>query len=132
MAWKYDINAPVEDIKFAPKSLGLVLAVACSDGSIRFFAPAQGDNLNDWQVKYNQLKKFTAGCNCLAWNPAFDEKPMILAGYKESMRQPQSRVGGNSAIGGDGDADPQDSQLLLYRLHGPANSQQFIQYGTHG
>ena len=53
MAWKYDINAPIEDIKFAPKSLGLVLAVACSDGSIRFFAPAQGDSLNDWQVKYN-------------------------------------------------------------------------------
>ena len=56
---------------------------------------------------------------------------MILAGYKESLRQQQSRVGANSAIG-DGDADPQDSQLLLYKLCGTANSQHFVQYGTQG
>ena len=122
-AWKTDINAPIEDIKFAPKSLGLVLAVACSDGSVSFFAPAQGDQLNDWQPKYVQLKKFTAGCNCLAWNPAFDEKPMILCGYQESMRQ-QNRViaSGNNAMNDVGEVDPQDSQLLLYRLSGTSNS----------
>ena len=36
-AWKHDINVPIVDIKFAPKSVGLVLSVACADGSVRFF-----------------------------------------------------------------------------------------------
>ena len=86
-AWQTYINAPISDIKFAPKSMGLVLAVACADGSVRFFSPITPSNQNDWQPKFEQIKKFTASCNCLAWNPAFDEKPMILCGYSESSRQ---------------------------------------------
>ena len=48
MAWKTDINAPIEDIKFAPKSVGLILSVACADGSVRFFQPASPTSFNDW------------------------------------------------------------------------------------
>ena len=92
MAWKTDINHPIEDIKFAPKSEDLVLAVAAADGSVRFFAPSgppSTPNLNDWQMKFNQIKKFKVSCNCIAWNPAFDEETMVLCGYQESMhRQP--------------------------------------------
>lgn len=102
---KIDLNAPIQDIKFAPKSLSLVLAVACTDGVVSLFAPTQIDQLYDWQIKFNQLKKFTAGCNCLAWNPAFDEDPMILCGYQESSSQQQSQT---NALLNVADVDSQD------------------------
>eukprot|EP00354_Favella_ehrenbergii_P010473 CAMPEP_0170454656 /NCGR_PEP_ID=MMETSP0123-20130129/2835_1 /TAXON_ID=182087 /ORGANISM="Favella ehrenbergii, Strain Fehren 1" /LENGTH=118 /DNA_ID=CAMNT_0010717441 /DNA_START=354 /DNA_END=710 /DNA_ORIENTATION=+ len=73
-AWKYDINAPIVDIKFAPKfvgTVGPVLSVACADGSVRFFQPATPTVINDWHQTFNVIKNFTASCTCLAWNPAF-------------------------------------------------------------
>jgi len=50
--WQTDINAPIEDIKFAPKSSGLVLSVACADGSVRFFQPQARTQLKDWAQPY--------------------------------------------------------------------------------
>lgn len=79
------INKPIRDIKFAPKSFGPVLAVADAEGSISFFTKSQ-DNDKSWEQKINSIKQRVSPCNCLAWNPAFDEPPMLLCGYEDQKQ----------------------------------------------
>ena len=77
------IDAPIRDIKFAPRFFGLVLAVACANGNIKIYQPNTGDDLGEWNENYGVIKTFRPGCNCIAWNPASDEPVMILAGGVE-------------------------------------------------
>ena len=70
----------VKDIKFAPKVFGLVLGAACSNGEVKFYTPRNLNDLGDWAENFGDIKTGTAGCNCLAWSPAFDERIMVILG----------------------------------------------------
>ncbi len=131
LIWQFNNDAPISDIKFAPKSVGLVLSVASEDGKIKFFSGDQSSSAgqqsqqNDWTQKPKAIERYGMSCTCLAWSPAFDEKPMIICGFAESSR---SRAANQNESGDDNS----DQQLVLYRLDGPSNSQTFLQYSTAG
>lgn len=50
------MNSQIRDIKFAPKHVGLVLAVACTDGTVKFYKPTVPTDLSDWQEPFNELR----------------------------------------------------------------------------
>ena len=89
--WFHTSDAPIRDIKFAPRFFGLALAVACANGNIKIFQP-NGGNLNDWEENFGVINKYGPSCNCIAWNPAMDEDPMILAGCESSSRKNASNM----------------------------------------
>jgi WD40 repeat protein len=60
------------DIKFAPRQWGLMLAIAVQDGTVKIHASRDLSNLTQWQ-EVHEIKTNSLGCNCLSWNPAFDE-----------------------------------------------------------
>lgn len=73
----------VLDIKFAPKHWGLALAVALSDGTVKLQVSKDLANLSSWsEVLAIKLPQGITGlgCNCLSWNPAFDEPQMFVVG----------------------------------------------------
>jgi nucleoporin SEH1 len=72
----------VQDIKFAPKHHGLMLAVAVANGNIQMYEAKDLSNLTSW-VEVFKIKTSDLGCNCLSWNPAFDEPPMIVVGCSD-------------------------------------------------
>ena len=66
--------------------MGFVLSVACADGVVKFYEPESPQDLFNWQEKQQwEIKSFDKGCNCIAWNPAFDEPPMVLVGYEKDL-----------------------------------------------
>lgn len=67
------------DIKFSPKHWGLTLVIAVADGTIRFQSAKDLNNLTQWQ-ELPMLQTNSFGCNCLSWNPAFDEPQMFIVG----------------------------------------------------
>ena len=39
-----------------------------------------------WSDYYGEINTFMSSCNCLAWNPAFDEDVMIIVGCTQSQK----------------------------------------------
>jgi WD40 repeat protein len=72
----------VKDIKFAPRHLGLQLAVALENGNVIIYEAKDLNNLTSWTEIFD-IKTNSTGCNCLSWNPAFDELPMIVVGCND-------------------------------------------------
>mmetsp|Transcript_8390 Transcript_8390/g.8307 ORF Transcript_8390/g.8307 Transcript_8390/m.8307 type:complete len:90 (+) Transcript_8390:277-546(+) len=59
-----------------------MLAACSSNGEIRIYEPSSVVNLKVWSV----TKMFSAcalGSNCIAWNPAAHESPMLLIGNND-------------------------------------------------
>ena len=46
-----DCKKPVNDVKFAPKQLGLKIAAACADGVVRIYDASDIFSLNYWQLQ---------------------------------------------------------------------------------
>jgi hypothetical protein len=63
----------INDIKFAPRHWGLVILIAVADGSINMHAAKDLNNLTQWKEGVHKFRTISHGCNCLSWNPAFDE-----------------------------------------------------------
>lgn len=59
--------------------MGLILAVAVSNGSVLIYEARDLQNLSTWTESHD-IKTMSAGCNCISWNTAFDEFPMIVVG----------------------------------------------------
>jgi hypothetical protein len=74
------LNDLIKDIKFAPRFFGLVIAVALQSGKIKFYKPTSEGDLKMWSDFYGEINTYTSSCNCLAWNPAFDEEIMVIVG----------------------------------------------------
>jgi len=70
-------------------------------------------DLNEWVENFGEIKTGTGGCNCVAWNPAFDEQVMIIVGCTSQLPSIQS----------------DESLLLLYRLDGSEKKGVFKPYG---
>lgn len=59
-----------------------MLAVAVADGSVHLFEFKDLTNLSSW-TKIGEFKTGGGACNCIDWNPAFDEIPMLVVGSSE-------------------------------------------------
>ena len=116
-------NQQVRDIKFAPKFNGLVLSVACADGVVKFYSPQSLQDLCNWEDKTSwEFKSFDLGCTCTAWNPAFDESPMILVGYESKKRN----------VGILNQNENNDSLLQLWRLQLIDNTNNKMAFKLYG
>jgi len=69
-----------QDLKFAPKHKGLMLAVAVANGTIMIYQWQDPSNLTSFN-EFREINLLTNGeCTCLSWNPAFDEPMTLVVG----------------------------------------------------
>ncbi|XP_069681868.1 nucleoporin SEH1 isoform X1 [Periplaneta americana] len=75
-----DSRTSVTDIKFAPKSLGLLLATCSADGVMRIYEAPDVMNLSQWTLQHEVSCKLP--CSCISWNPSFSRlhPPMLAVG----------------------------------------------------
>ncbi|XP_011169742.1 nucleoporin SEH1 isoform X1 [Solenopsis invicta] len=75
-----DSRTSVTDVKFAPKTLGLLLATCSADGFIRIYEAPDIMNLSQWTLQHDINCKLS--CSCLTWNPSLSRlhPPMIAVG----------------------------------------------------
>jgi hypothetical protein len=66
--------------------MGLILAVALANGSVFIYEAKDLINLTSWTEIF-EIKANSTSCNCLSWNPAFDEPPMIVVGSNDFSTQ---------------------------------------------
>jgi len=97
-----DSRQSVQDIKFAPRHLGLRLATCSLDGIVRIYEAMDVTDLSHWTLMDEFEAQKGGNLNCIAWNPSPFEKPMIVVGaddpqvkiweYSESQRRWQVAV----------------------------------------
>lgn len=75
-----DSRTSVTDVKFAPKTLGLILATCSADGFVRIYEAPDVMNLTQWSLQHEISVKVS--CSSLAWNPASPRHtpPMVAVG----------------------------------------------------
>jgi len=82
----FDSTRSVQDIKFAPRHLGLKLATCSKDGKVRIYEAADITNLTAWTLKTED--EFTSGkeeLNCIDWNPSPFDPPMLVTGGTDGL-----------------------------------------------
>jgi len=79
-----DSRTSVTDVKFAPKSLGLLLATCSADGVVRIYEAPDVMNLSQWTLQHEVSCKLP--CSCLSWNPSFNRlhHPVLAVGSDDS------------------------------------------------
>ncbi|KAG7203142.1 hypothetical protein KM043_010262 [Ampulex compressa] len=79
-----DSRTSVTDVKFAPKTLGLLLATCSADGVIRIYEAPDVMNLSQWTLQHDISCKLA--CSCLTWNPSLSRlhAPMIAVASDDS------------------------------------------------
>lgn len=79
-----DSRTNVTDIKFAPKHMGLLLAVCSADGGVRIYEAPEIMNLSQWILQQEIQLKIPA--SCLSWNPSFSRlhPPMLAVGSDDT------------------------------------------------
>jgi len=79
-----DSRTSVTDVKFGPKHLGLVLATASADGTVRIYEAPDVMNLSQWSLQYEIPIKLP--CSCISWNPSLSRlhPPMLAVGSDDS------------------------------------------------
>ena len=81
LATLVESKEPVVDIRFAPKSYGLVLAACSLNGEVRVYDATDLLNLALWTCSHT-FEASALGSNCLAWNPS-SEGQMVLIGNND-------------------------------------------------
>jgi len=78
-----DSRDSVQDIKFAPRHLGLKLATCSSDGFVRIYEAVDVTNLSHWSLM-EEFESQKGGITCLSWNPSpLDARPMLVVGSSD-------------------------------------------------
>lgn len=87
-----DSRTSVTDVKFAPKTLGLLLATCSADGFIRIYEAPDIMNLSQWTLQHDINCKLS--CSCLTWNPSFSRlhPPMIAVGSDDTNTMNGAKV----------------------------------------
>lgn len=62
-----DSRTSVTDVKFGPKSFGLILATCSADGVMRIYEAPDAMNLAQWPLQHEVSLKIPS--SCLTWNP---------------------------------------------------------------
>lgn len=73
-----DSRSSIVDVKFAPKHLGLKLAICSVDGNIRIYEAPDIMNLSQWTLQHEIVCKMP--CSCLSWGPSRLLPPTIAVG----------------------------------------------------
>ena len=69
-----------QDIKFAPKHKGLMLAVAVANGTVLIYQWQDPNNLTTF-TEFREINVLNNGeCTCLSWNPDFVKSMSIVIG----------------------------------------------------
>lgn len=84
-----DSRTSVTDVKFGPKTLGLIIATSSSDGTIRIYEAPDIMNLSQWTLQHEIACK--SPLSCLSWNPSLFRlhSPMIAAGSDSTTNEPK-------------------------------------------
>ncbi|XP_049832969.1 nucleoporin SEH1 [Schistocerca gregaria] len=79
-----DSRTSVTDVKFGPKSLGLLLATCSADGVVRIYEAPDVMNLSQWTLQHEISCKLS--CSCVSWNPSFSRlhPPMLAVGSDDT------------------------------------------------
>lgn len=79
-----DSRTSVTDVKFGPKTQGLILATCSADGIIRIYEAPDVMNLSQWTLQHEVQCK--PSCSCLSWNPSFSKAhpPMLAVGCDDT------------------------------------------------
>ncbi|CAD6225448.1 GSCOCG00005683001-RA-CDS [Cotesia congregata] len=79
-----DSRTSVTDVKFGPKTLGLILATCSADGVIRIYEAPDVMNLSQWTLQHDINCKLA--CSCISWNPSMSRlhPPMIAVGSDDT------------------------------------------------
>lgn len=83
-----DSRRPVRDIEFAPNHLGLRLAAASQDGTVRIYDAVDVMNLEHWPVQGSfDTDVGEMGCLSLSWSKsAFDPPAICVGGHDGSVQ----------------------------------------------
>lgn len=83
-----DSRKPVKDVEFAPRHLGLKIATASADGSVRIYEAIDVMSLNQWPIQdVFEVGDAEGGVNCLSWNKSRFDKPTIVLGTERGSVQ---------------------------------------------
>ncbi|KAL5237581.1 hypothetical protein ACI65C_004991 [Semiaphis heraclei] len=87
-----DSHTSVTDVKFGPKSFGLVLATCSADGIIRIYKAPDPIHLVDWKLRHELPLKVPS--SCLTWNPILSAMPnaIIAVGSDDNSDTTNSKV----------------------------------------
>ncbi|XP_043277376.1 nucleoporin SEH1-A [Venturia canescens] len=87
-----DSRTSVTDVKFGPKTLGLLLATCSADGVIRIYEAPDVMNLSQWTLQHDISCKLA--CSCITWNPSLSRlhSPMIAVGSDDSSSSGGGKV----------------------------------------
>jgi len=87
-----DSRTNVTDIKFAPKHMGLLLAICSADGGVRIYEAPDIMNLSQWSLQQEMNLKIPA--SCLSWNPSFSRlhPPMLAVGSDDTNTASGAKV----------------------------------------
>lgn len=64
------------DVKFGPKTQGLILGTCSADGVIRIYEAPDVMNLSQWTLQHEVICKLS--CSCLSWNPSLSKYVNVL------------------------------------------------------
>ena len=78
-----DTKERIEDIKFGPRHLNLMLATASADGYLRIYEAPDVFNLTQWKLNH-EIQVNSLGINCISWNKNPFNSPMIVVGSKDA------------------------------------------------
>ncbi|KAL1130152.1 hypothetical protein AAG570_013090 [Ranatra chinensis] len=87
-----DSRTSVTDVKFAPKTLGLMLATCSIDGIIRIYEAPDVMNLSQWTLQHEVV--FKLQCSCISWNPEFSRAqiPMLAVGSDDMSSSASNKI----------------------------------------
>lgn len=85
-----DSRTSVNDVKFAPRHLGLMLATCSSDGKVRIYEAPDVMNLSQWPLMHVLSCKI--GTSCLSWNPSRAHPPMIIIGTDDPSQAATTHI----------------------------------------
>lgn len=91
-----DSRTSVTDVKFGPKSFGLILATCSADGIMRIYEAPDAMNLAQWPLQHEVSLKIPS--SCLTWNPLLS-----------TLRMPNAMI----AVGSDDNSNTVNSKVFI-------------------
>jgi nucleoporin SEH1 len=81
-----DSRQSVNDIAFAPKHMGLMIATCSADGSVRLYEAIDVMNLMHWPlVDEFEVARDGSGASCIAWCPNQFILPSLVVGGEKKV-----------------------------------------------
>lgn len=116
-----DSRTSVMDIKFAPKSMGLLLATCSADGIIRIYEAPDVMNLAQWTLQQEVACKHQA--SCISWNPSYTRekrctkssfvKPQVSGDKKDELKSEDSENNGTNGQKNPFSSEKNDKMVIL-------------------